>query len=89
MTSPISKPFANNPSFSIVSSTARAAAQAIGLPPNVPPRPPGGTVSITLAFPTTPDIGRPPPILFPTQVKSGSIPKCSIANILPVRPIPD
>ena len=89
MRSPILIPFCKRFSDSITSNTARAAAHAMGFPPNVPPNPPGGTVSITLALPTTPEIGNPPPILFPTHVKSGKISKCSIANILPVRPMPD
>ena len=44
-----------------VSSTAIAAAQATGLPPNVPPRPPGATASISSARPVTAASGSPPP----------------------------
>ena len=86
---PISRPFSSKFSLSKASITAKAAAHAIGFPPKVPPKPPGGMLSIISALPTMPDIGRPPPMLLPTQVKSGSIPKCSIANIFPVLPIPD
>ena len=89
ISSPISSPFCSRFSLSKASMTARAAAQAIGFPPNVPPKPPGGMLSMISALPTIPDMGRPPPILLPTQVRSGSIPKCSIANIFPVLPMPD
>ncbi len=40
------------------------------------------------ARPTTPDNGSPPAIDFATIMRSGSMPKCSIANIRPVRPNP-
>ena len=40
-----------NSGAATVSSTTQAAAQATGLPPNVPPRPPGCTASISSARP--------------------------------------
>ena len=42
-----------------------AATQEIGLPPNVPPRPPTCTASMSSARPVTPAIGMPPPIDLP------------------------
>src|SRR5207245_783029 len=39
--------------------------------------------------PVTAAIGMPPPSDFDVVIKSGSIPKCSDANHLPVRAIPD
>ena len=67
MTSPISKPFASNPSFSIVSSTARAAAQPLDCH-QMCRRDLQEDGIYNARFPTTPDIGRPPPILFPTRL---------------------
>src|SRR4029453_4330809 len=48
-------------SVAISSRTARAAAQATGFPPNVPPRPPVSGASITSARPGPPARGSPPP----------------------------
>jgi len=40
------------------------------------------------ALPMTPEIGKPPPRLLATAIRSASMPACSIANILPLRPKP-
>ena len=44
--------------------------------------------SMISALPSTPESGRPAAIDFATVIRSGSTPKCSIANIRPVRPKP-
>ena len=85
---PISNARCGNFSSSIISSTASAAAQEIGFPPNVPPIPPIWAASIILERPTTPLRGNPPAIDFATVNKSGSTPNCSIANNVPVLPNP-
>ena len=51
-----------------------AAAQARGLPPNVPPRPPGPTESTTSLRPVTAASGSPPPSDLPETRRSGSTP---------------
>ena len=86
--SPISTLRSRRFSFSITCITATPAAHAIGLPAYVPPRPPGPTLSITSARPTTPDNGSPPPKLFPTAIMSGITPLCSMENHFPVRAKP-
>ena len=53
---------------------AFAAAQAAGLPPNVPPSPPGAGASISSARPVTDASGRPPPSDLPATSRSGSTP---------------
>ena len=79
----------SSPSLSIVSMAASAAAHASGLPPKVPPRPPGWTVSIRSARPVTAAMGRPPPRLLAVVTMSGTTPSCSHAYHAPVRPNPD
>src|SRR5437867_2561454 len=59
-----SRRFVPGRAFSISSTASRAAAHTTGLPPNVPPRPPGPGASITAGLPVTPPKGRPPPIAF-------------------------
>src|SRR6266516_3307453 len=56
------------------SSTASAAAHATGLPPNVPPSPPGCTASVSSGRPVTAASGSPPPSVFPDTIRSGSMP---------------
>ena len=54
----------------------------------MPPSSPGDALSIISAFPTTPLNGNPAANDLDTVIKSGSISKCSIANVLPVRAKP-
>ena len=54
------------------SSVALAAAQAAGLPPKVPPSPPGAGASISSARPVTEASGSPPPSDLPATSRSGS-----------------
>ncbi len=75
-------------SRSMTSSTASAAAQATGLPPNVPPRPPGAGASISSARPTTAASGSPPPSDLARRTRSGSTPQWLTAKSLPLRPRP-
>ncbi len=70
------------------SNTAMAAAQAIGLPPKVPPRPPGRAESMISARPVTPASGSPPAMPFALSTMSGTSPKCVLAKYSPVRAIP-
>ena len=70
----------------MVSSTARPAAQATGLPPYVVPWAPrphclASSVRVTIA-----DSGRPFAIALATHTTSGTMPACSNAHISPVRP---
>ena len=65
---------ARNSGSRTASSTATAAAHESGLPPNVPPSPPGGTASISSARPVTAASGSPPPIDLPETSRSGSTP---------------
>ena len=65
-----------------------AAAQATGLPPKVPPTPPGAIASMIVARPTTAASGRPPAIDFAQVIRSGRRSSRSDANIVPVRPKP-
>ena len=67
---------------------ASAAAHDTGLPPNVLACAPGGHAIISARAVVTPS-GRPDAMPLATATTSGSTPKCSIANILPVRPMPD
>jgi hypothetical protein len=69
--SPSSSARSWNSGVAIVSSTATAAAQATGLPPNVPPSPPGSTASMIDAGPVTAASGRPPPSDLPETSRSG------------------
>ena len=65
-----------------------AAAHDTGLPPNVLACEPGGH-AITSALAVVTPNGIPDATPFATATMSGSTPKCSIANIFPVRPMPD
>ncbi len=53
------------------SSTTLAAAHETGLPPNVPPSPPGSTASMISAGPVTAASGSPPPSDLPDTSRSG------------------
>ena len=85
---PISAARAARLLVSMNSIAASAAAQATGLPTNVPPSPPGCALSMISARPVTALIGRPPPSDLAVTTRSGSSPVCSLANILPVRQKP-
>ena len=65
-----------------------AAAHASGLPPNVLECAPTGQ-SMTSSRAIVTPIGSPEAIPFAAMMMSGWTPACSIANILPVRPMPD
>ncbi|CKR93082.1 Uncharacterised protein [Mycobacterium tuberculosis] len=80
-----------SPSLSMVAMVASAAAQATGLPPNVPPRPPTCGAFMISARPVTADSGNPSAMPLAVQIRSGSRPSgpsCSQANIAPVRAKP-
>ena len=79
--------FRTRPSFSTLI-VASAAAQLTGLPPNVLACAPGGQVITSARARVTPS-GRPDAMPFAIVTMSASRPKCSHANILPVRPMPD
>src|SRR4051812_6089504 len=85
--SPIRAALAIN-TFSTRSSVASAAAQQTGLPPKVEPWDPLSQVVID-SFAIMAPIGMPDPSPLAVNRMSGSIPSCSQANILPVRPTPD
>ena len=72
----------------IVSIAPSAAAQATGLPPYVPPRPPTCTASMISARPVTAASGRPPAMPLAVVIRSGTTPSCSQANQSPVRQKP-
>ena len=55
----------------------------------MPPIELSGAAFMIFALPITPEIGTPPAIDLATVIRSGSTPKCSTANIRPVRPYPD
>src|SRR5438132_11078291 len=86
---PIAVERASRPSFSMVSMAASAAAHERGCPQYVPPREPTPGASMISARPVTAAMGMPPPRDFAMVIKSGSMPKCSEANHLPVRAKPD
>ena len=67
---------------------ADAAAQATGLPPKVLACAPG-VQSMTSARAAVTPSGRPEAMPLAIDRMSGFRPKCSDANILPVRPMPD
>ena len=83
----------SRPSFSIVSSTARAAAEATGLPPNVVPWLPGWSRSAASPVARQAPIGKPParPLATVTMSATPSIGSATAgfwwANQAPVRPI--
>ena len=70
----------------MASMAARDAAQARGLPPKVLPCLPTG--GVTLSEQSTAPMGRPPAMALARHRMSGSRPKCSQANIFPVRQKP-
>ncbi len=67
---------------------ATAAAHDTGLPPNVLACAPGGHVMMSARAAATPS-GIPDAMPFAMAIMSGRTPVCSIANILPLRPMPD
>ena len=67
---------------------ASDAAHETGLPPNVLACDQGGH-DMTAADAVITQSGSPDAIPFPMLTMSGSTPECSIANIRPVRPMPD
>src|SRR5713101_1739138 len=85
--SPISAAWPTSRSRSMTFSTARAAAHASGLPPNVDPWSPGSNTSALGAARTAP-IGTPPPRPLASVITSGVMPWCWCANHRPVRPSP-
>ena len=87
--SPTSVEWASSPSSLIVASVASPAAHGTGLPPYVEPCEPAPHFSISSARATNPPSGRPEASPLAVISTSGSTPMCSIAHILPVRPIPD
>ena len=78
----------SRPSFSIVSITARAAAQATGLPPNVVPWLPGSSSVAAPPRAIVAPIGMPPPRPLARVTMSGTIPASVCASHSPVRPMP-
>ena len=86
--SPTVRTEASRPSRSIVSSTASAAAQATGLPPNVLPCWPAVSISPVVPKPTQAPMGIPPPRPLASVTTSGRTPSPLWANQAPVRPIP-
>ena len=68
--------------------TASPARQHTGFPPKVPPMPALSTESMISAFPVTAPRGKPAASDLAVTTISGSTPKCSKANIFPVRPNP-
>ncbi len=78
----------HRPSAAIVRSTARPAAQATGLPPNVVPCWPGRSRSPAAPTPMHAPSGRPPPSPLASVITSGVMPACWKANQLPSRPTP-
>ena len=73
----------------MVSSVASPAAHGTGLPPYVEPCAPAPHVSISSARATNAPSGSPDASPLAVISTSGSTPACSIAHILPVRPMPD
>ncbi len=86
---PCAAPPSRKPGASITSSTALAAAQASGLPPNVVPCVPGTRCLATCSLARIAPIGKPPAMPLAADITSGSMPAHSWANSLPVRPMPD
>ena len=72
-----------SPSSAITSRTACAAAMATGLPTYVPPTALSPGASMISARPMTPESGSPAAIDLAIVIRSGSTPKCSMANVLP------
>ncbi len=72
----------------MVSSTASAAAQATGFPPNVLPWSPLRSTVPAAPSPMHAPIGSPPPRPLARVSTSGTIPSAWQANQAPVRPIP-
>ena len=84
--SPIAVACSSRPSFSMVSRTASAAAQATGLPPKVVPWLPGCRRVAASPRATQAPIGMPPPSPLATVTTSASA--TGPANHSPVRPMP-
>ena len=72
----------------MISIVASAAAHPIALPPYVPPWLPFAHFASSSAVVPSAANGKPDAMPFAMQMMSGSIPKWSTANILPVRPKP-
>ena len=68
---------------------ASAAAHDTGLPPNVLACDPGGHAPIRVDGAVVTPSGSPDAIPFAIVMMSGATRACSIANIFPVRPMPD
>src|SRR5579864_8774706 len=83
---PLSRAFSITRSRLKTSSVAMPAAHDTGLPPKVDPCAAGSQWSISLLVATTALSGRPEAIDLASVMMSGVTPKCSTANILPVRP---
>ena len=77
MSSPISRARAGRSCVRISSIAPSAAAQATGLPPYVPPRPPTCTASISSARPVTAASGQPPAMPLAVVTRSGTTPSWS------------
>jgi len=71
----------------LIAIVASAAAHDTGLPPNVEPWDPNSQFMRSSRAIIAPS-GMPLAIPLPESTMSGSTPKCSIAHILPVRPMP-
>ena len=85
---PTAAAWASSPSASMVASTARAAAQATGLPPNVLPWSPLASAVAAGPSPMQAPIGSPPPSPLASVSTSGTTPSDWWANQPPVRPMP-
>ena len=85
--SPTRAEFATS-SLSSSSIVASPAAIATGLPAMVEPWLPAGQVISSRRAIIAPS-GMPDAIPLASRITSGTTPKCSAANILPVRPMPD
>ena len=88
MMSPIRRARPVRSSATMVSIAPSAAAQATGLPPYVPPRPPTCTESMISVRPVTPPSGSPPAMPLAVVIRSGTTASCSQANQSPVRQNP-
>ncbi len=87
MNSPCTRAFSTSPPSSR-SRVASAEAQPIGLPPKVVECAPGGQSIVSASAMQAPR-GIPEASALAMVMMSGVTLKCSIANILPVLPIPD
>ena len=78
----------SRPSSRIMSSTASAAAAAIGLPPNVEPWAPAVIRSAASPKASVAPMGSPPPSALARVMRSGCRPSAWCMNQEPVRPMP-